>query len=392
VSWLLPVVALACGPLAPKQTPSWLRFGLRKPATDRVGALVQRDGATIDLAQALVVHCPATQQGAETLDEAYVRFEECAGDDDRYRRRRNRLQERLISESNERCGLYKRQLQEARADAPAAEPRKGGGLAAAVGGLGMLYPPVAAVSGLARAGALVTERRDEPVRPFDAGLSTRIVLAGIDTRRANLLQSMRVRQTEDPTAYPVEAGVGDALVYHEACSVVAGLEAADEALAAADPGISRVRAEFATSATVAAISSIERAHAELRDVEERIAALVAEVPRATNEGDLTAARAATTQAALVIAERTTVALSARDRVALLSERLAATGESRVRSALAAELDTEVARALRASADVDVALARAHATVGTLDAGEPALSPAALATNDPAPRPGGVPAP
>jgi hypothetical protein len=130
----------------------------------------------------------------------------------------------------------------------------------------------------------------------------------------------------------------------------------------------------------------------LRDVEERIAALVAEVPRATNEGDLTAARAATTQAALVIAERTTVALSARDRVALLSERLAATGESRVRSALAAELDTEVARAQRASADVDDALARAHATVGTLDAGEPALSPAALATNDPAPRPGGVPAP
>jgi hypothetical protein len=387
------LVALACGPLASPQAPGWLRLGFApKPKAEGAGALVRQDGATIDLAHALVVHCPAKQRQPETLDEAYVYFEECAGDDERYRRRRNRLQERLISESNERCSANKRHLQEARSAARAAEPGKTGGLAAAVGGLSMLYPPVAAVGGLARAGALVSERRDEPVRPFDAGLSTRIVLAGIDTRRANLLQGMRARQAEEPTAYPVEAGVGDALAYHEACSVVAGLEAADEALAAADPGVSRVRTEFATNATVAAVSSIERAHAELREVEVRIAALVAEVPRATNEGDLSAARAATAQAAAVVVERTTVAVTARDRLAILAERLAASGEPRARATLAAELDTEVARALRASADVDEALARAHAAVATLDAGEPALTPAALATNDPVPRPDDVPAP
>jgi hypothetical protein len=387
------VAATACGPLLPKQRPAWLRLGAgAKADPERAVALVQPDGATVDLVQALVVHCPAAQQRAATLDEAYLRFERCAGDDEQYRRRRNRLQERLISESNERCSAYKRQLQEARREAPAAGRTGPGGLAAAMGGLTMLYPPAAAVGGLARAGALVTERRDPPARAFDAELTTRIVLAGIDTRRANLLQSMRARQAEDPGAYPVEAGVGDALAYHEACSVVAGLEAADEALAAADPGISRVRVEFATSATVAAVSSIERAHAELRDVEERIAALVAEVPRATDAGDLAAARDATRQAEVVVAERETIAVDARDRVAALAARLAATGDPRARAALAAELDGEVARALRASAEVDETLARAQAAVAALDAPAVAVNPAVPATDDPALRPAGAPGP
>jgi len=359
----LGIVLLGCpGGLRPR--------GARPATAESAAGVVSDTGNAIDLPRALVAHCDGARRLAPT-DDPYARFEQCAQDDAQYRRRRTQLQERLIAASNERCAEYKERLQQVQVQAQPPADEKGsdavGAASAALGVLTVAYPPAAAVSGLLGAAQLVYGVRATPPKQFTSGLTVQVVSLGIDTRRAGILQGIRGRQDEDPASYPVEAAVADALLYHQACSMVAGLEAAGEALATNDPAVARVRAEFATDAAATAVSSIARARLQVDVDRQRITTATSAAPPGSVDVERAAAEQATHAAADVADSRAAEAAGAKRRIETLRRQLAGTGDPRRRNQLAGELDGEVTRAVRASVEVDEAMERARAAVEALEA-------------------------
>jgi hypothetical protein len=351
--------------------PTLGRRGARPGSAEYAEGVVAANKDTIDLPRALVAHCE-TPKRLLPVDDPYVRFEECAQDDAQYQRRRTQLQERLIAASNERCAEYKERLQQVQVQSQPAsgEKRSNGAVDAATAALGVLtiaYPPAAAVGGLLGAAQLVSGVKAAPPKQFTSGLTVQVVSLGIDTRRASILQGIRGRQQETPASYPVEAAVSDALLYHQACSMVAGLEAAGEALSTTDPGVARVRSEFATDAAGTAVSSIGRARVQLDGYRQRIATASNAAPPGTANAERGVAEEATRAAGAVVESRSGEAAGAKRRVEAVRGQLAGTGDPRRRNAMINELDGEVTRAVRASVEVDEAMERARAAVEALEA-------------------------
>lgn len=331
---------------------------------DGAAGVVSTDVETVDLTAALVIHCPPERRAVASLDEAYLRFEECADDEVAYRRRRTQVQERLVAASNAQCGAYKRRLRDAGppVDAPSAGTSLG---RAAMAGLGMAAPPVAVAKGLAD---VVTAVRAPatPAAEHDDDRARRVVSLGIDTRRAVLLQAIRHRQRDGIDAYSVQAAVADALAYHDACSAAGGLDAAADALAHADPGVSETRAVFAREATDTAATAVARTREQLALQRDRLTSLV--ITAATDApGERAAAEVALGAADDLAAERARDVTVARRRTRALTERLDDTTDPRFRASLLADLDLEVSRAVRASSEVDDAYAAARAAVDAVAA-------------------------
>lgn len=373
--WMIGGVAAAslmgCATMGPGASAvgGWAARTLRptQPAGDVAASVVSTDVETVDLTAALVVHCPREQRAVASLDEAYLRFEECAPDPDVYRRRRTQLQERLAAASNAQCGTYKRRLREAASAPAAAGPTASGSLArAAIAGLGMAAPPVAVAKGLADAVKVVRAPATPTSHDGEDELTRRVVALGIDTRRAVLLQAIRRRQQETMDAYPVQTAVADALAYHDACSAVGGLEAAADALAQTDPGVGETRTAFAHDAVETAVAAIGRTREQLDAQRDRLTSLlVAAEDDAPDETD--AAHAAIRTAGTVCEERAAEAATARERARALVERLESTTDPRLRTSLLADVDVEVSRAVRASAEADEAYAAARAAVDVVAA-------------------------
>lgn len=344
-----------------------------RPGTAEYAAGVVVDtGNAIDLPRALVAHCDTALKLVPT-DDPYARFEQCAPDDAQYVRRRTQLQERLIAASNERCAEYKERLQQVQVQGqpPAGEQGTNsatvGAAKAALGVLTIAYPPAAAVGGLLGAAQLVRGVSAAPPKQFTSGLTVQVVSLGIDTRRTSILQGIRGRQREDPASYPVEAAVSDALLYHQACSMVSGLEAAGEALSTTDPGVARVRSEFATDAAGTAVSSIARAKVQLDGYRQRITVATTAAPPGSVDAERGVAEEATRAAAAVVESRAAEADAAKRRVATLRGQVGGAGDPRRRNQLVGDLDDEVSRAMRASVEVDEAMERARAAVEALEA-------------------------
>jgi hypothetical protein len=364
------------------------RRGARPGSAEYAEGVILATNDAIDLPRALVAHCE-TSQRVLPVDDPYARFEQCVQDDAQYQRRRTQLQERLIAASNERCAEYKERLQQVQVQAQPPTSAEGskaaaGMATAALGALTVAFPPAAAASGLLGAAQLVRGVRAAPPKQFTSGLTVQVVSLGIDTRRASILQGIRGRQQETPASYPVEAAVSDALLYHQACSMVAGLEAAGEALATTDPGVARVRSEFATDAAGTAVSSIGRARIQLDGYRQRIATASSVAPPGTADAERGVAEEATRAAGDVVESRSAEAAGARRRVEALRGQLGGTGDPRRRNALVNDLDGEVTRAVRASVEVDEAMERARAAVEALEARADQAVRAAPAAPSPSP--------
>jgi len=372
--------ATACGGVHPTATTvgDWAKRAIHRgaPANDPATGVVTTGIETVDLTAALVVHCPPDRRPVTSLDEAYLRFEECAADETTYRRRRTQVQERLVAASNAQCGEYKRHLR----DVPApAGPTATGSLArAAMAGLGMAAPPVAVVKGLSDAVTAV-RASSTPVAPSGGeDLGRRVVLLGIDTHRAALLQAIRVRQREGMDGYPIQTAVVDALTYHDACSEVGGLDAAVGALVQSDPGIVETRASFAHEAAETAAAAIARTRENLTAQRTRLmqTLLTAE---ADAPDERTTAQTALVAAESLAADRAAEVDMARSRIESVTDRLTSTTDPRFRASLLADVDVEVSRAVRASTEVEDAYVTARSAVDAL-----AARVAPLGTTPPSP--------
>ena len=147
--------------------------------------------------------------------------------------RRNRIQDRVVLSSDQRCGIYRRLLLEVQSDA-----NFWLGTGATISGiLGPLFGERGAKNLAALAGGF-SGARAEISQSYFYNLAVPVITKGIDERRKAVLERMRLARTVDIHAYTVQAAIKDAVYYDSQCSIIAGLEEAAEAIRLlSDPGI-----------------------------------------------------------------------------------------------------------------------------------------------------------
>lgn len=150
--------------------------------------------------------------------------------------RRNRVQDRLIGASNQRCSAYKVYLN--RFDA---YQQTGfgwattilGGAAAIVGGL----KDARILGGLA---GVSSGMQAEISQGFLGNLASYVIVPGIELRRRAIHEEMMARRASE-TEYTLQAALADAARYHGACTLSVGLEQAKEAIQTVEnPGMRMV--------------------------------------------------------------------------------------------------------------------------------------------------------
>lgn len=155
--------------------------------------------------------------------------------DARYRdpeTRRNRVQDRLIGASNQRCAAYKVYLN--RFDAYVQSGFGSattllGGAAAIVGGV----KDARILGGLA---GISSGTQAEISQGFLGNLASYVIVPGMELRRKTIFDEIQMRR-QDPN-YTLQAALADVARYHGACTLVVGLEQAKEAIQTVDnPGM-----------------------------------------------------------------------------------------------------------------------------------------------------------
>lgn len=147
--------------------------------------------------------------------------------------RRNRIQDRLLITSDQRCGLYKRVIHQVQADSKFWT----GSLATVSGVLGSLFGGQAARN-LAGTSGILSGIGAEFSQAYYSNLAANVITKGIEERRKSIHARMAMAQKATISEYTVQAAVKDAVFYDMQCSIVAGLEEAQDAIRlASEPGM-----------------------------------------------------------------------------------------------------------------------------------------------------------
>lgn len=142
-----------------------------------------------------------------------------------YKYRRNDLQERLISASNQRCGAYIRTIISSKSQTQTAWTS----LASLFSGAAAVVPHVQTAKALAAGSTVSTGVLSTYNEAYFNNLAINTISAGISKKREGILASISTSQKKPLTEYSVNAAVSDAISYHAACNIVSGMEAASQA-------------------------------------------------------------------------------------------------------------------------------------------------------------------
>ena len=173
------------------------------------------------------------KKNQKVLSQALKNFAESGTKADR-----TRLQERIISASDQRCVAYFRYLKR--------EDVQGnfilGSLTTAFAGLGTIFTAADTVRAMAGLATVTSGVRAEFNDAFFQGLTVQVITHGINLQRKEIHDGMiQVRHLPLET-YPAEAAIRDAVRYHGSCSLIAGLERAALELERADnPGVMQMQ-------------------------------------------------------------------------------------------------------------------------------------------------------
>jgi uncharacterized protein YceK len=136
--------------------------------------------------------------------------------------RRNELQSRLIMASNQRCGLYLREITSAKA-----QTNMGwGSLSLLLSGAASVVPHAQTAKAMAAGAAVATGTNAIYDQTYFNNLAVGVIAAGITKQREGILTQISNKSNKGLVEYPVNRAVADALVYHSACNIISGLEAA----------------------------------------------------------------------------------------------------------------------------------------------------------------------
>ncbi len=132
---------------------------------------------------------------------------------------RNRVQERILGASQDRCNEYFTFL-----DGFDAETNfMLGSLTTAVAGAGAIFTQVDTVRALSGIAAIFSGVRSEFNEDYFANQTIEVIRKGIEARRAELYRTIKSNQSKGLSNYTVEEAIKDAIDYHGACSLTAGL-------------------------------------------------------------------------------------------------------------------------------------------------------------------------
>ena len=164
----------------------------------------------------------STNDGADIYENAFLGFR-----DPRYTTnmglRRNGIQDRLINASVISCSDYKKDVLRFKGDLDFFSKSISLGLdaagALATGGASQI------LSGTAAAVLGVGTAADAA---YLNSLTLSVITKSIDDARAQILTQIRMQQKKSHDNYSIESALADALAYHQSCSIIAGIQKADE--------------------------------------------------------------------------------------------------------------------------------------------------------------------
>lgn len=158
-----------------------------------------------------------------------------------YRYRRNDLQERIISASNQRCSTYIRTIMSSKSQANSIWKN----LSLLMSGAAAVVNPTTTSQALsagstASLGILGTFNEN-----YFNNIAINLIGAGISKKRDSILININKYQKMNLSDYSVNAAISDAIDYHAACNIIYGMETAAEATKNAD--ISKISTELRAS-------------------------------------------------------------------------------------------------------------------------------------------------
>ncbi|MCH7887723.1 MAG: hypothetical protein IIA00_00410 [Proteobacteria bacterium] len=172
------------------------------------------------------------------LELAFKQFHKTTEDPkkgDVNKRLRNQVQERILAASNQACAEFKRELK-------ALDARVNfilGALTTATGVAGGIFTGGTSQALSATAGILSGVRAEFNEDYFQM-LTIQVITDGFGKKRQEIYKDILANREEGLTEYPVQRAIKDAILYHDNCSLVAGLEQAALSLERAqDPGLKR---------------------------------------------------------------------------------------------------------------------------------------------------------
>jgi hypothetical protein len=207
--------------------------------------------------------CGKDKQGTETnehtscLNRAYLAAAMSAFYDQQnnlgttQKDRRNRVLDRILASSEQRCGAYKQYL---KAYDIHWETGLGVGttVLGAAGAIATGTVNTRAFSGLA---AMLSGARSEIRQGVFSNLASFVIIPGIDLKRSSILTAIKENRKLDISDYTVQAALHDAALYHGACTLESGLEVAQESIKRVEnPGLIQINKTLATLAETKQLS------------------------------------------------------------------------------------------------------------------------------------------
>jgi uncharacterized protein YceK len=145
-----------------------------------------------------------------------------------YQYKRNDIQERIITSSNQKCSAYLRTLNTSKSTTKTAWTS----LSLLLSGAAAVIPHAATAQALAVGSTASTGILNSYNESYFNNLTITVIESGISKKRLGIHEGIKIRQKDDLKAYTIHAAISDALLYHAACNMVSGMEAASKALQA----------------------------------------------------------------------------------------------------------------------------------------------------------------
>ncbi len=191
------------------------------------------------------------------VDQALGCFNEFARNTSYAAVTRNQIQERLLAASEQRCADFKALLQRKQSDTNFFT-----GLAtAAFAAAGSITTSVEGARTLAGLSGLSSAYGAEYNQAYFSNLASHVIVAGIELQRTRIYEQIAARgQSKSINDYPLQAAIKDAFRFHGACSIMAGLVQAQEAIKTVEnPGLGTLQRAITKNKFLQALNKAEPA-------------------------------------------------------------------------------------------------------------------------------------
>lgn len=193
---------------------------------------------------------------------------------------RSQIQDRLIAASNQRCNIYTTYLKRISAH------NNGilGTLTTALGGAGAIVTGAEAARILAGLAGIASGTRAELNQAIFESVATSVIVPAIQKRRESILTEIRKKRSGDTglgiEEYTIEGAVADAILYHGACSLDAGIAEAQQSIHGIENvGLKQFLTAQAMTMGSAHLAAIVFTQPELKKFNEKLIKYQAEVSK-----------------------------------------------------------------------------------------------------------------